>query len=93
MKLSPEKIEALAVDLIDTLADVDGVLFRGDDTTLKLSIIEIITDELMVEERLDAEVHKMLQAYKYEITMERLNYDELYRKLRNKLIAERKIVL
>jgi hypothetical protein len=93
MKLSPEKIEALAVDLIDTLADVDGVLFRGDDTTLKLAIIEIITDELMVEERLDAEVHKMLQAYKYEITMERLNYDELYRKLRNKLIAERKIVL
>jgi hypothetical protein len=93
MKLSPQKIEALAVDLIDTLADVDGVLFRGDDTALKLAIIEIITDELMVEERLDAEVHKMLQAYKYEITMGRLNYDELYRKLRNKLIAERKIVL
>ncbi len=93
MKLSPEKIEALAVDLIDTLADVDGVLFRGDDTALKLAIIEIITDELMVEERLDTEVHKMLQAYKYEITMGRLNYDELYRKLRNKLIEERKIVL
>ncbi|MCX7790267.1 MAG: DUF507 family protein [Chloroflexaceae bacterium] len=93
MKLSPEKIEALAVDLVDTLADIDGVLFRGDDTALKLAIIEIMTDELMVEERLDAEVHKMLQAYKYEITMGRLNYDELYRKLRNKLIAERKIVL
>ncbi len=93
MKLSPEKIEALTVALIDTLADIDGVLFRGDDTALKLAIIEIITDELMVEERLDAEVHKMLQAYKYEITMGRLNYDELYRKLRNKLIAERKIVL
>ncbi|NWF81692.1 MAG: DUF507 family protein [Chloroflexi bacterium] len=93
MKLSPEKIEALAVDLIDALADIEGVLFRGDDTALKLAIGAIITDELMVEERLDAEVHRMLQAYKYEITMERLNYDELYRKLRNKLIAERKIVL
>lgn len=93
MKLSPEKIEALALDLIDTLAEIDGVLFRGDDTALKLAIIEIITDELMVEERLDAEVHRMLQAYKYEITMGRLNYDELFRKLRNKLIAERKIVL
>lgn len=93
MKLSPEKIETLAVALIDALADVDGVLFRGDDTALKLAISEIITDELMVEERLDAEVHRMLQAYKYEITMERLNYDELYRKLRNKLIVERKIVL
>jgi hypothetical protein len=93
MKLSPEKIEQLSAALLDALADVDGVLFRGDDSDLRIAIGQIITDELMVEERLDAEVHKMLQAYKYEITMGRLNYDELYRKLRNKLINERRIVL
>lgn len=93
MKLSPEKIESLSASLIDALADVDGVLFRSDDSDLRLAIAEIITDELMVEERLDAEIHKMLQAYKYEITMGRLNYDELYRKLRSKLIAERRIIL
>jgi hypothetical protein len=93
MKLSPEKIEQLSAALLDALADVDGVLFRGDDSDLRIAINQVITDELMVEERLDAEVHKMLQAYKYEITMGRLNYDELYRKLRNKLIAERRIVL
>ena len=93
MKLSPEKIEALSGGLVDALADVDGVLFRGDDSALRLAINTIVTDELMVEERLDAEIHKMLQAYKYEITMGRLSYDELYRKLRNKLIAERRIVI
>ncbi len=93
MKLSPEKIESLAGALVDALADVDGVLFRSDDSDLRIAINQIITDELMVEERLDAEVHKMLNAYKYEITMGRLNYDELYRKLRNKLINERRIVL
>ncbi len=93
MKLSPEKIEQLSADLVDALAETDGVLFRGDDSALRIAINQIITDELMVEERLDAEVHRMLQAYKYEITMGRLNYDELYRKLRNKLIAERRIVL
>lgn len=93
MKLSPEKIEALSASLLDALADVDGVLFRGDDAELRIAMTEIVSDELMVEERLDAEVHKMLQAYKYEITMGRLNYDELYRKLRSKLINERRIVL
>ncbi|GAB4443424.1 MAG: DUF507 family protein [Chloroflexi bacterium OHK40] len=93
MKLSPDKIEALSAALVDALADVDGVLFRGDDSQLRLAISQIMTDELMVEERLDAEIHRMLQAYKYEITMGRLNYDDLYRKLRNKLIAERRIVL
>lgn len=93
MKLSPEKIEQLSAALLDALADADGVLFRGDDSELRIAISQIVADELMVEERLDAEIHKMLQAYKYEITMGRLNYDELYRKLRNKLIAERRIVL
>ena len=80
MKLSPEKIEALSASLLDALADVDGVLFRSDDSDLRIAIAQIVTDELMV-------------AYKYEITMGRLNYDELYRKLRSKLISERRIVL
>ena len=47
----------------------------------------------MVEEKLDAEVHTLLQSYKYEITMGRMNYDELFKKIKNKLILERKIVL
>lgn len=93
MKLSPEKIESLADAMLDTLADVDGVLFRADDSDLRVAIGQIMIDELSVEERLDAEVHQMLQAYKYEITMGRLSYDDLYRKLRNKLINERRIVL
>jgi hypothetical protein len=93
MKLSPEKIELLAAAVVDQLAEIDGVLFQGSDSDLRLAVNEIITDELMVEERLDAEIHKMLQAYKYEITMGRLNYDELYRKMRSRMIAERKIVL
>ncbi len=93
MKLSPEKIEALAEALVDQLAEIDGVLFQANDSDLRIAIREIMTDELMVEERLDAEVHKMLQAYKYEITMGRLNYDDLYRKTRSRLIAERKIIL
>jgi hypothetical protein len=93
MKLSPEKIELLSAAIVDQLAEIDGVLFQGSDTDLRLAVNEIITDELMVEERLDAEIHKMLQAYKYEITMGRLNYDELYRKMRSRLIAERKLVM
>ncbi|NJM05762.1 DUF507 family protein [Candidatus Gracilibacteria bacterium] len=93
MKLSPEKVEQLAANIVDGLAEVDGILFMGNDSQIRLAIAEIVTDELMVEEVLDAEIHKMLQAYKYEITMGRLNYDELFRKTRQRLIAERKIVL
>jgi hypothetical protein len=93
MKLSPEKIEQLSATLVDQLAEIDGVLFQSDDAQLRLAVQQIITDELQVEERLDAEIHKLLQAYKYEITMGRMNYDELYKKTKQKLVRDRKIVL
>ncbi|WP_298818529.1 DUF507 family protein [Chloroflexus sp.] len=93
MKLSPAKIDQLATMLVDVLAETDGVLFQTSDPILRAAIVEIMTDELEVEDRLNAEVHRMLQAYKYEITHERLDYDTLFRRLRQRLIAERKIVL
>ena len=93
MKLSPEKVEQLSAALVDQLAEIDGVLFKGDDSQLRLASQQIMADELMVEERLDAEIHKMLQAYKYEITMGRMSYDDLFKKTKSKLVRDRKIVL
>ena len=93
MKLSPEKVEQLATDMVDQLAEIEGVLFKGDDGQLRLAAQQIISDELMVEERLDAEIHKLLQAYKYEITMGRMNYDELFKKTKQRMIRERKLTL
>ena len=93
MKLSDEKVEQLSVALIDKFAEVDGVLFQGSDAHQRHAAREIITDELMIEELLDAEIHKLLQAYKYEITMGRMSYDELFKKTRQRLIRERQLIL
>ncbi len=93
MKLSPQKVNYLADKLLDELVEIEGVLFQGNDTQLQLAIQEIITDELMVEEQLDAEIHRMLHAYKYEITIGRMSYDDLFKKTKQRLIAERKLVL
>jgi hypothetical protein len=93
MKLSSAKIEQLAADLVDHLAEIDGVMFQADDGRLRIAAQQIMTDELMAEELLDAEIHKMLQAYKYEITMGRMNYDDLFKKTKQKLVRDRKIVL
>ncbi len=93
MKLSTAKVEQLAADLVDHLAEVDGVMFQADDGRLRIATQQIITDELMVEELLDAEIHKMLQAYKYEITMNRVSYDDLFKKTKSRLVRDRRLVL
>ena len=93
MKLSPEKVEQLSSALLEQLAETDGVLFKGDDSQLRLAMQQIISDELMVEEQLDAEIHKMLQAFKYEITMGRMSYDDLFKKTKQRLVRDRRLVL
>jgi hypothetical protein len=93
MKLSPDKVEQLSAALLDQLAEIDGVLFKGDDSQIRLAMQQIMTDELMVEELLDAEIHKMLQAYKYEITMGRMSYDDLFKKTKQRLVRDRRLVL
>ena len=63
MKLSPEKVEQLSSALLEQLAETDGVLFKGDDSQLRLAMQQIISDELMVEERLDAEAVHMVRTF------------------------------
>jgi hypothetical protein len=48
----------------------------------------------MQEELLDKELHALLQAQgRYEISMRRVNYEELFRKAKAKLVRERGIIL
>jgi hypothetical protein len=35
----------------------------------------------------------MLQVYKYEITMGRMSYDELFKKTKQRLVKDRRLVL
>lgn len=94
MRLSHNKVARYAEQLVDVLADTDGVMFDCDDADLRLAIIEIMTDELTMEERLDAELHELLQkSAHYEISMRRVNYDELFKKAKAQEVRRRRIVL
>jgi hypothetical protein len=47
----------------------------------------------MVEEKLDAEIHQLLQQFKTEITVGRLSYDDLFKKTKRELVSKRRLVL
>ena len=93
MKLSEARIDRLSEQILDVLAEIDDVRLQGDDLKLRQAIRAVMIDELTVEERLDAEVRKMLDEHKSDIVMGRMNYDELFRRAKQKLISERRIVL
>ena len=94
MRIHPDKVKWYAEQLVDVLADTDGVMFNCDDAELRVAITDIMTNELMVEELLDAELHDLLQKnLRYEISMGRINYDELFRKAKAQQVRERGIIL
>ncbi len=54
---------------------------------------ELILEELMVEDRLNAEIRELLKKYDSEIEKGRLDYRSLFNMTKQKLVKERNIVL
>ncbi len=93
MRLSDERLEKLASEIVDTLADRDDVRLQADDGRLLHAVGEIMADELTVEERIDAEARQILEQYRNDIAAGRLNYNELFKRVKSRLVAEQRAVL
>jgi len=55
-------------------------------------VANIITEELAVEDRLNDEVREILQQYSDYMRREGVSYQEMFRKVKNTMIAERKVI-
>ena len=57
------------------------------------SLDQAITEELSVEDRLNAEVRQMLKAHEQEIERGNVDYHKMFTMLKQKLVRERGIIL
>lgn len=55
-------------------------------------ISELITEELMVEDRLNDEVREILEQYNDYMRREGVSYQEMFRRTKNTLISQRKVI-
>lgn len=55
-------------------------------------IAEIIQEELSVEDRLNDEVRDLLDQYSDYMRRENVSYQEMFRKIKNQLLAQRKVI-
>jgi hypothetical protein len=55
-------------------------------------ITSIVTEELAVEDRLNDEVRDILQQYSEYMRREGVSYQEMFRRVKNTMIAERKVI-
>jgi hypothetical protein len=56
------------------------------------TIANVIEDELAVEDRLNDEVREMLEQYSDYMRQEGVSYQEMFRRIKNTLLAQRKVI-
>lgn len=93
MRFTPARISHIARSVIERLQARDLLAVHGSAETLQANLEKVITDELSVEDRLNAEVRELLKQYETEFERGRADYQKMFSMVKNKLVRERGIVL
>ena len=93
MRLSKERVRHLSESLATRLQEEGHVVLAGDRKVLVEHIDHAILEELLVEDRLNAEVRKLLNVYEHDIERGNVDYQRMFTLVKNKLARERGIIL
>jgi hypothetical protein len=90
MLLAREFVAYLSRELVKKLTS--GAIETHNPQAVAEIIAGIITEELAVEDRLNDEVRDILQQYSDYMRRENVSYQDMFRKIKNTMIAKRKVI-
>jgi len=93
MRISKERVRHMADALAARLVQEGHVVLTGAQKGFVDQLDQAITEELSIEDRLNAEVRQMLKAYEAEIERGNVDYQKMFTMLKSKLARERGIIL
>jgi uncharacterized protein len=93
MRLSKERIRHLSESIATRLQQEGQVTIVGDRKAFVEQIDHAIFEELSVEDRLNAEVRQLLNAYEHDIEKGHVDYQRMFTMVKTKLARERGIIL
>jgi hypothetical protein len=90
MLLAREFVAYLSRELVKRLTP--GVIETPTPDAVAEKIADTITQELAVEDRLNDEVRDLLSQYSEYMRREGVSYQEMFRRIKNTLISQRKVI-
>ncbi len=93
MRLAKERITHIAKALAKRLSEGGYIEPHLPAEELTGRIDQIITEEFMVEERLNKEVAELLKAHEKEIEKGHIDYNTMFTMIKKKLVKEKGIIL
>ena len=92
MRLTKNQVEFIAYRITRELQDRKLIESDNPAHTME-SLIGIMTEELLVEDRLNDEVREILTEHAGEMRRTNVEYREMFKMIKKKLARERKIIL
>jgi hypothetical protein len=93
MRLSKARVRHMAESLAGRLQQEGRIELVGDRKAFVDALDRAMTDELSVEDRLNAEVRQMLKIYEQQIEQGQVDYQKMFQMVKQKLVRERGIIL
>ena len=90
MLLAREFVSYISKQLVKSLTP--GTIETSNPDLVAEKIAEVISEELAVEDRLNDEVRDLLSQYSEYMRREGVSYQEMFRRIKNTLISQRKVV-
>jgi hypothetical protein len=90
MLLAREFVAYISKQLVKSLTN--GTIETSNPDLVAEKIAEVISEELAVEDRLNDEVRDLLSQYSEYMRRESVSYQEMFRRIKNTLISQRKVV-
>src|SRR5580693_3038906 len=90
MLLAREFVTYISKQLVKRLTA--GVIETSSPDAVTEKVAIVITDELAVEDRLNDEVRDLLSQYAEYMRREGVSYSEMFRRIKNTLISQRKVI-
>jgi len=92
MRLPPDEILFISRKIVKTLV-AEGRLEVDDETRVADGIARVITDELLIEDRLNEEVREVLAQHTAQMERSDITYSEMFKKVKRELARKKGIIL
>jgi hypothetical protein len=93
MRLRKKMIEYVARTVTDNLLEKELVTLDIPADAMTAEIRRLITDDLLVEDRLNEEVKEILRAHTEEIDRGNIDYARMFAMVKRQLVRERGLIL
>ncbi len=93
MKLSKERIAHMAESLAQRLTQQKMVELAGSHQALVETLGRAITEELSVEDKLNADVRTLMKKYEAEIEKGQVDYQKMFLMVKKQLAKDRGVIL